>query len=510
MLPRLKSSPNVASVPDANFDRYRGMFETASDGIILFQACSGSILDVNARLAEMLGYSTVEAQAFSILEFPPLRAVNAGPQLFFAFADGNDPVRYEARLASKSGTPVNCEICASAFGERERRTVQVNIREIPARNRAQGALRGKEARMRLIVAALRDYAILTLDKHRRITSWSPGAEPVLGFPEGELLGQRIDIIYTLEDRFAGQPERDVDAAAKTGCSTYDREYVRKDGRRFPATGMITRLAFNGKTSSGFAMVVRDFTESSRRRQILEQTRRVESTMLLAAGIAHRFNNLLTPILGNATQLAEEVCAEQARMQISDVICAANRGAELTSDILAYAGLGMGPIKPLDFAEAVSNAAREFQPSIAKTVEVRVNIAANLPRIDADRNQIERVIVNLVLNAAEAIEGSGTVQVRANERTLQAKDLVDLLQPHDLRPGRYLCLEVEDSGEGIPEPLCRRIFDPFFTTKFTGRGLGLAVVAGIARRHGGGVEVLRGRQAGAALRVVFPVAQSARS
>jgi len=483
-------------------DRYRSIFENARDGIILFHAGGGSILDVNPRATEMLGYSRHESQTFSIRDFPPFQSAQLGGRLLHALEQGSESLQYEERLMTKSGSVLDCEIVGAICWEGTRRSIQLNIRDISRRKRAEGALRESEERMRTVLEGISDYAVFMLDEDRLVVSANTGAEGVLGFGQNEILGQKIDIVYTPEDRDSGQPAVDFDVARRRGRVAYDRAHLRKDGRRFPATGVISALGGTGECP-GFTMVMRDFTERKQTEQAIEQVRKFESISVLAAAIAHRFNNLLTSILGNASLLTDGMQAEPGEMALlNNVVWAASRGAELTNNILAYAGYGVRALEQMSLAGAVANAAKKLQPLLPDAVELEMNLAADLPSIEADCEQIEQVIANLVINAAEAINGRGTVQVRAQERVIGTEDLGDILRPHTLCSGRYVCLEVEDSGPGIAQDLQTKIFEPFFTTKFLGRGLGLAAVAGIVRRHRGGVQVISERAHGSIFRLFF--------
>ncbi|MCL5744718.1 MAG: GAF domain-containing protein, partial [Acidobacteria bacterium] len=251
------------------------------------------------------------------------------------------------------------------------------------------------------------------------------------------------------------------------------------------------------------------TDVTARRQLeekLRQAQKLESVGLLAGGVAHDFNNLLTGILGNAS-LAADLSPAQGPIQglLADVVCAGEKAADLTRQLLAYSGKGQFLIEPLDLSEVVRGIANLVQVSIPRLVGLRLVLAPDLPKIEADRCQIEQVIMNLGINAGEAIgEKHGTVLIRTGVRDLADRDLRESF-PETAGVGRYVYLEVTDSGSGMDESTLRKVFDPFFTTKFTGRGLGLAAVSGIVRSHRGAIQVSSAPGVGSTFRILLPTA-----
>lgn len=236
---------------------------------------------------------------------------------------------------------------------------------------------------------------------------------------------------------------------------------------------------------------------------LREAARLESIGVLAGGIAHDFNNLLVGIMGNAA-LALEILPQDAPVRnfLEGVLLASERAADLTRQMLAYSGKGRVEVATIDVAESVLANLRLLSASLPKQVELRVLLPPDLPSIDADVAQFQQVVMNIVINAAEACGKSpGTVTISAQELTVD-HDYVTMNNPQ-LRPGQFVCLQVRDTGCGMDEATLAKIFDPFFTTKFTGRGLGLAAVQGILRGHKGAVEVQSEPGHGSTFRVLFP-------
>jgi PAS domain S-box-containing protein len=237
---------------------------------------------------------------------------------------------------------------------------------------------------------------------------------------------------------------------------------------------------------------------------MQEAQRLESLGVLAGGIAHDFNNLLQAILGNSELLARAHFLEaSARESAAQIIAAARRAAELTQQLLAYAGKGQVVVAPLDLNEVVHDTATLLSASVGTRVTLRYQLAPELPAVMADRAQLRQVVMNLVLNGAEAIAEAGTVTLTTGVRDVAAAELASYRHGAELPPGRYVFLEVTDTGSGMDAATLARIFDPFFTTKFTGRGLGLAAVLGIIRGHQGTLKVTSVPGRGATFTILLP-------
>src|SRR6188768_1308711 len=240
-----------------------------------------------------------------------------------------------------------------------------------------------------------------------------------------------------------------------------------------------------------------------------ETQKLESLGVLAGGIAHDFNNLLTVILGNASisRLEPGISAEEST-RLATIVTAAQRAADLCRQLLAYAGKGAFVIERLDLNRVAQETARLLELSV-HTCTLEYDLAPGLPAIEADTSQIRQVIMNLVLNAAEAIGSRpGRIQVTTAAVTLRDGDLHDALPAGTRLAGSFVRLEITDDGVGIPPDVRARIFDPFFTTKFTGRGLGLAAVLGIVRSHDGALTVRSQAGLGSTFCVYLPAAEGA--
>jgi signal transduction histidine kinase/FixJ family two-component response regulator len=259
------------------------------------------------------------------------------------------------------------------------------------------------------------------------------------------------------------------------------------------------------------MAQRELAEDARRAieaKVLE-VQKLESLGVLAGGIAHDFNNLLVAILGNASLALLDLPEDSpARQSVADIEIASQRAGELARQMLAYSGRSRHQIEPIELAELIRELMTLLQVSIGKSVVIKLDLPENPIVVDADAAQIRQVVMNLVINAADAIgDRSGIVTIRVRHLQADAAYLLDAHPDTPLAAGDYAALEVSDTGMGMDAATQARIFDPFFTTKFAGRGLGLAAVLGIIRGHGGALRVYSELGHGSTFRVVLPLSAS---
>ena len=249
----------------------------------------------------------------------------------------------------------------------------------------------------------------------------------------------------------------------------------------------------------------DITERKRLEEQLRQAQRLESLGVLAGGVAHDFNNLLTSIMGNVSLARSDASPASCDRKLVEALDASQRAAHLTQQLLAYAGKGHSLIQQIDLSLLIREISSLLRTSIGPNVELQLDLAPDLPPIEGDLGQVQQVITNLVINGAEAV-GEGkpvVVRVATKVQDLSEQNMAADFLPNGGLPGRYVVLEVQDSGIGMDEVTQARIFDPFFTTKFVGRGLGLCAVLGILGTHKGTVQVCSIPGQGTTFTVCFP-------
>mgnify|MGYP005841832243 CR=1 FL=1 len=325
----------------------------------------------------------------------------------------------------------------------------------------------------------------------------------LGVTENESMGERWADLLHPEDR--ARTLETWHRSLQTG-EPYEIEYrfrvATGEYRWFLARAAPARDE-NGQIARWFGTCT-DIEDSKRNEQRARDVQKLESIGLLAGGIAHDFNNLLTGVLGNASLLMEHVAPEH-RPRVEDIMSTAERAAFLTRQLLAYAGKGTVVLEDLDVSQAVRDMTGLLQISMPKTVDLRLDLKDRLPSIAMDPGQLQQIVLNLVINAAEAVgeDRSGSVTVSTGVREIAAPFTDEL--GTEAPPGSYVYIDVSDTGQGMDEATRARMFDPFFSTKFTGRGLGLAAVSGIVRSSKGAITVVTAPGEGCRITVLLPAA-----
>jgi PAS domain S-box-containing protein len=335
------------------------------------------------------------------------------------------------------------------------------------------------------------------------------AVEMLGHPRESLLGRNLHQVIH-HSRPDGRPypqtECPISAVRQTGLPSRGRDewFFRADGSSFP----IEFSAYPIRREGGWEGIVVSFSDISERKQNEErllQTAKLDSLEVLAGGIAHEFNNILTGIMGNAALALETIGPrDHNRFLLSEVVRASERAADLTRQVLAFAGKGQFVLEAVDLSESIRAIAELLRASVPRDARVEFHLASGLPTFHADPRQIQQLAFNLVINAGEATEGRrGAIRVETGVRDLD-HELAGEPSFGAIPPGRYVFLAVVDNGAGMDAVLRSRVFDPFFSTKFAGRGLGLAAAMGIARAHHGAIRVESEPGRGSRFEILFPV------
>jgi signal transduction histidine kinase len=284
------------------------------------------------------------------------------------------------------------------------------------------------------------------------------------------------------------------------------DIVRSDGTTLHTLSYAAPLFDEHGKVRGVIDACVDITARKELESRLLNAEKFQSLALMAGGIAHDFNNLLTVILGNASAVATEVGRNTvAARAAAEIEIAATRAAELVAKLLAYTGRFWRDRTPLALAEAFDFLMPRLREIVPPQISIRAEAEPGLPLIEAGSSEMQQVLVNLTINAVEALEGAadGRIEIVAARRHLSG-DVLAAMFPDPPAPGEYVLLEVTDNGCGIPQEIQDRVFDPFFTTKFVGRGLGLSAVHGIVRAHGGAIRLTSTPRRGTRVQALFPV------
>lgn len=382
-------------------------------------------------------------------------------------------------------------------------------RDLSERKAAEEALRKSEQQFRLLVQGVTDYAIYMLSPAGEVTNWNPGAARIKGYLPDEVIGRHFSLFYTPEDRASRLPELALRTAAAEGRFEREGWRVRKDGSRFWAHVVIDAIRDDSGSVIGFAKITRDDTERMKAekalaatREALFQSQKLEAIGQLTGGVAHDFNNLLTAVLGSL-ELVRNRLAYDPRISplVDNAIQGAQRGAALTQRMLAFARKQDLQLEPVELSGLVRGMLDFLRRTIGGQVEINNCLPAALPRIRTDPTQLESALLNLIVNARDAMPDGGRVDLSAEVCEVGADHL-------RLSPGNYVRLRVRDTGQGMDEATLARAAEPFFTTKGVGRGtgLGLPMVHGLMAQSGGEMTLRSKPGQGVTVELWFPVGE----
>jgi PAS domain S-box-containing protein len=351
-----------------------------------------------------------------------------------------------------------------------------------------------DRRFELLVDAIRDYAIYLLDADGCVRSWNSGAQRFQGYTADEIIGRHFSLFYTEEDRASGLPVTALDTARRDGRYEAEGLRVRKDGSRFWTTVVIEAVLADDGQLIGFAKITRDITErrAAQReldaaRETLAQAQKMEAVGRLTGGLAHDFNNLLTIIRSSSELLRMPGLGEEKRTRYIDVITeTADRAAGLTGQLLAFARRQPLRTELFAIAERIEGLRQVINTTLGSPVTLSIDVAEDVGSVNADPNQFEAALLNMVINAKDAMPTGGRLAISAH--TVEAGEPAWKQQPARIQ---LVAVTIEDSGTGIDPEALERIFEPFYTTKDVskGTGLGLSQVYGFAKQSGGEIDVV---------------------
>ena len=413
--------------------------------------------------------------------------------------------RMEEAHFSFSYTPARVEVgdVVGLFGA----CIDITEKRAAAQAMVETALQQSEAQFRLLVRSVTDYAIYMLDPFGHVTNWNLGAQRIKGYLPEEIVGSHFSRFYTPEDLALGVPARGLEEARRTGRFETEGWRLRKDGSRFWAHVIIDAIPGDDGEILGFAKITRDVSERRAAQRALEEARealfqaqKLEAIGQLTGGIAHDFNNLLMAVLGSLELLQKRLPDDpQMTRLVENAVQGAKRGATLTQRMLAFARRQELKHESVDLPDLVRGMTDLFERSVGETITIETEFPDTLPPVESDPAQLESALLNLVLNARDAMPRGGLITIAASREAIETP-------VSDLAAGVYVRLSVIDTGEGMDADTLARATEPFFTTKGVGKGtgLGLPMIHGLASQSGGALRLHSTLGQGARVELFLPV------
>lgn len=381
-------------------------------------------------------------------------------------------------------------------------------RDMTERKQAEEQLRRAEQQFHLLVQGVTDYAIYMMDTDGRVSSWNSGAERIKGYRPDEIIGRHFSDFFPEQDRLGGLPMHALETARREGRYESEGWRLRKDGTRFWANAVIDAIRGEDGGLIGFAKITRDITEKRDAQQALElareelfQAQKMEALGQLTGGVAHDFNNLLMAVQASLDLLKRRISpTPEAQSLIDNALQATRRGASLTQRLLAFSRRQDLDIEPVDLWTLIRGMTDMLQRSIGPAVIVETHFPLNLPSVRTDPNQMVNALLNLAINARDAMPEGGRLLIGARLET-------DAAGTHpELREKAYLCLYIQDEGHGMDPETLRNATSPFFTTKGIGKGtgLGLSMVQGLMAQSSGKLVLHSSQGTGTTAELWLPV------
>ncbi|PRX32179.1 PAS domain S-box-containing protein [Paraburkholderia sp. BL18I3N2] len=486
--------------------------ESTQDYSIFALSPEGTVLTWNPGGERIQGYRSDEiiGQPFSVF-YPEADRASGVPEAALQAATTAGRYVAEGWRVRKDGTTFWANVVMTALRDSHGQLIGFGkvVRDVSDKKAAHDAVLESERSFRLLVQGVTDYAIFMLSPDGHITSWNAGARRIKGYTEKEIIGSHFSRFYTPEDVAAGVPFRGLETARRDGRFEAEGWRVRRDGSRFFAHVVIDAIREEGELV-GFAKVTRDITERRRASELLEQTQsalfqaqKMEALGKLTGGVAHDFNNVLQVLRGNLELLESRHGRDGwSAERLGNALDAVDRGAKLASQLLAF-----GRQQPLE--PVVINPARQLQAlddllrrALGETIEIESVVAGGLWNTIADPHQLENVILNLAINARDAMPDGGKLTLELANATLDDEYVSALT---DVTAGQYVMLAVTDTGTGMTREVMERAFDPFFSTKPEGRGtgLGLSMAYGFVKQSGGHIRLYSEVSEGTTVKIYLP-------
>jgi PAS domain S-box-containing protein len=499
---------------DQNVDaeqRYRLLVDSITDYAIYMLDPNGIVVSWNAGAERFKGYLEDEiiGQHFSTFYLPEDRERGL-PAKTLGSARKQGRFEGEGWRMRKDGSPFWAHVVVDPIKGTDGELIGFAkiTRDLSERKAAEDRLRKTEQQFRLLVQGVTDYAIYMMDENGYVSSWNAGAERIKGYSADEIVGQHFSRFFQDEDLETGLPKRALETARREGRFESEGWRLRKDGTRFWANAVVDAIRDDDGKLIGFAKITRDITEKRETQKALEEAReelfqaqKMEAIGQLTGGVAHDFNNLLMVIQGSLELLGKRLSHTPATAKlVNNALQAAKRGASLTQRMLAFSRRQELELAAVDVHDVIGSTTDILQRALGPSVFVDTQLSPHLPKVITDPHQLASALLNLAINARDAMPSGGTITIRAKLADRAGKNNLGL------RGDQYICLSVEDTGEGMDEDTLAKATAPFFTTKGVGKGtgLGLAMVEGLMAQSKGKLVLRSQKGKGTTAELWLPV------
>ena len=490
-------------------ERYRTILESIDEGYYEVDL-KGNFTFVNNSMCKIRGASMDELIGMNNQEYMDQKNAKRVYRKFKEVYRTGIPVKkIEWESMRKDGIQRHVESSASLMKDSNGNPVGFRgiTADITERKQAEKALRESEERHRSLVECSSD-AILMLDVDRKIVSCNEAFSNLFGYDKNEAIGKSIRLIHPSDESFRSFGDVAYPKIEKVSSFRTEWEFVSKDATICPTETTTSVIMSPNGLMMGYVAIIRDMTnhkkgeeEKQKLQTQLQQSKKMEAIANLAGGIAHEFNNALTGVVGNIELLEMRLPDNKTVTEHTGPMkSSSHRMANLTSQLLAYARGGRYQAKTISLSAFVEETLPVIKSNIGSSIHIDTDLPRDILKVNADSAQMQMVFSAVMHNSSEAIEGEGRIRVITSNEEIDAEFVKS---QSDLTPGPYVCLAVEDDGEGMDEETLNKIFDPFYTTKFIGRGLGMASVYGIIRNHGGSISVDSDLGKGTVVRIYFP-------
>jgi len=495
-------------------ERYRLLVESITDYAIYMLDPSGVVTSWNSGAERYKGYSREEivGQHFSRFYTEADRQAGRPGQALEAAATAGH-FEEEGWRVRKDGARFWAHVVIDPIRRDDGELVgfAAITRDLTEGRQAKDALRRSEEQFRLLVQGVSDYAIFMLDTEGHVSSWNLGAARIKGYTADEIVGEHFRRFYTEEDREDGVPDRSLATAAREGRWETEGWRVRKDGSRFWAHVVLDAIRDDAGQVIGFAKITRDISERKqaeeelrKAREALFQSQKMEAVGQLTGGVAHDFNNLLTVMIGGLETIKRSKLTDTVRVAraVDMSLHAAQRAAGLTARLLAFSRKQPLNPTPTDLNLLVRNMTDLLHRTLGGQIELEGVLSPRLWPVEVDQNQLESAILNLAVNARDAMPKGGKLTLETANTHLDERYTA---RDSEVIPGQYALVAVTDTGVGMDSDTLQRVFEPFFTTKEAGQGtgLGLSMVYGFVKQSRGHITIYSEVGQGTTVKLYFP-------